>query len=237
MSESGCYIAYPASSELHRNAREFVRLMNRDNPKRQDALLACTMTLMVNETINVYLTDILITSGINDTRRKIIVTADSFLKKTARSLIKQVTKKVDAEQQRKTAEHIDSCLLSLKVSNNETIEWVAFPISESFYQKIISGHNSFLEHRSRNEKSIIIENQQAITHEMVKFLVDRLVSTINLGPILTKVIETSTKKCVQLMQSTLQKSLSAMEEDEIIRTNQHVAKMLIVDHMHNAMMP
>ncbi len=237
MSDIGYYIAYPASKELHRNARDFIRLMKEENPKRHDTLLAHTMTLLTNETIDVYLTDILSTSTLSDNRRKLVETADSFLKNTARVLIKQVSKKVNVKQQLKTAEHIDSCLLSLEGENQPSIEWVAYPISTSFYQQIISGHHDFLELNSGDEKSIIIENQKAITHEMVHFLIERLVSSINLGPVLTKVINTATNKSVQLMQSTLQKSLTAMTTDEIIKTNQQVAEMLIMGPVHHSMIP
>ena len=235
MPDVGYYIAYPAPQELQREARNFIGLMKEKNPKKQDKLLSHLMILLVNETINVYLTNIINTPGLSGTHKKLIETADSFIKKTAGVLIKQAIKKLDIEQQKKTAEHLDSCLLSLEREDRQMIDFVAYPVTKQFYQQIISGHNTFLETGSDAEKSIIIDNQKAITDQMVYFLIERLIAIINFGPILKKLINAGVEKSVQLMHSTVEKTFTAMAEDEMTKTNQHFASMLVIGPVHDSM--
>ena len=235
MSEIGYYVAYPASQELHSKFRDFIALMKQENPQRHDKLLSQIMTLLTNETLDAYLTGILNTSGLGGTQKKLIKTADAFIKKTAQALIKQVTKKMNIKEQRQTAEHFDSCLLSLEGENQQPINFIAYPISKPFYQQIISGHNTFLEQGPEDGKPIIIENQKAITNQMVFFMVERLIAIISFGPLLTKIINVGIEKSVQLTHSTLEKTFTAMTKDEMAKTNQYVATMLIMGPEHNAM--
>jgi hypothetical protein len=227
MYKTGHYIAFPCSDELRATSREFIGLMKGPSPKTQSKKVASALSLFANETIDRFLIDMVRNTNMNGAQRKLLEITDSGLKRTAHTVIKKISSKLDTQQQVRIADHLDSCLLPIERDNPHQVECVAIPITEAFNEELRGGYNKL--HTDGVDSSIrsIVKNQKVVIDCMFEFLIDRLLTILKLGAIAQKGVGVAASTCQKMMHSTTEKLLSGMSETELKVAVRNFGKMLI----------
>lgn len=221
------YVAYPSSDRLKIEARRFIGTMRVATPTTNIESLTTTLVLLVNETVDVYLFGIFQYCELSGIRKKLLEFAESTIKTTARTVIRQVAKSLDVHQQVRVAEHIDSCLLPLQRDNMPAVEWVVCPISDATFHSLNFSNVDFQDVNIDQVRNIVLKNQKVILDKMVEYIVERLISIIKLGPINRKIVRTAVDQGVLVMHSTFEKIIVKMERDELKSAARRIDEMLI----------
>lgn len=227
MSKTGYYVAYPTSEQLHKEARLFIQAMLTERPVSNTALLAQVTILFVNETIDAYLMDLLKNRELKGVRKRLLETTDSIIKKTAHTVIKQVARKLDINQQVKVARRFDSCLIPYLRNNLHDTEFVAYPISEELHQRIRADQDSCQTTDLETSRSVTTEIQKLLFDQMVAELIEKLLVSLKLSTLQHKIVRIALNKCIGITHATYEKLFSNMTEDEINGAIIHQQEMLI----------
>ena len=227
MNNGKYYVGFPTSEKLSKNANSFFELAEQRPEQKQNELLSQVLCQLSQETIDVYLMDLFKSAGVNKTQSRIINSADSIIKKTANTVIKQTTKKLDAKQQFRIAEHIKSSFLTVENVDNHKTSLIVYSVSDTMYNKLINDHDILKSDSSAISTTTIIENQTLLMDKMLENQVDSLINTIKLGPILKKIVRVAIDKCEDMMKSTHKKLVSNMSHEELVNANQHYIEMLL----------
>ncbi|MCG8669870.1 MAG: hypothetical protein MI867_10695 [Pseudomonadales bacterium] len=228
MAESGYYIAFRCSPELQQEASQFITLMKKGSPKKQDELLCSMLTFLTNETIDAYLMDLIVKSEIRGTQRNVIEKANVFIRKTAETVISKVARKLTPVQQKGIARHIESCVVFEAEDTENNSMLIGCPIDEDFYNQVVKGHSALTEQGLDAAKPVVIRNQKLLMNEVVEYLVERLVANVTLGPILQKIVRFGIDSSVKLLHTTHEKVFTKMTMEEMQRANQHFSEMLLI---------
>lgn len=225
--QNNYYVAYPSSDQLKYEARRFISSMREATPTTNLEPLVTTLRLLVNETVDVYLFDFFQYSEPNGIKKKLLELAEGTVKGTASAVIKQVAKSLDIHQQVRVAEHIDSCLLPLHRDNMAVIEWVVCPISDTTFRSLTFSHAAFHDVKIDQARNIVLQRQKILFDKMVEYIIERMITIIQLGLINRKIVRAAVDQSVGVMHSTFEKIIAKMEREELEHAARRINEMLL----------
>lgn len=227
MKDFDCYIAYPCSEQLLLDANKFTQLMSRPKPAKETELLARTLCLVSDETIDAYLVDLFRNVSLSASQSKVLDVADSAMRKTSHTLINKLAKKLDLTQQLKISEHLQSVILPLERNNLHQAEFIAFPVERVFFAELRAAYQ--LAHTDDSDATLqtIISKQKTVIDMMFQFLIDDLLNILKLGPVASKLTVFARDSCLKLMHSTTSKILSNMDKQELAAACKQFEEMTI----------
>lgn len=232
MSDTGYYLAYPASDKLRDDAAELVESVRIDKPKKNPELLTSVLTLFTEESLDIYMLDIMDVTGLSGGRRKMIEMAANTIKKTTQSVLKRVVKKLDLTQTIAMAEYIDTTRLPLVRDNTHEVWYVAVPIEESLYNKIIAGHDLFREKGVDEAMPTLITNVRELIDHAMDFYIEKPLEILQLGPILNKIVRVALDTSLKLIHSTIDKVFAKLSQEEMEKTIEYFEVLLIEGPLH-----
>lgn len=215
MSEVGWYLGFGASETLYQMNNDFRASLSSSNEKMQKEKLFELVSQFADECLNHYFVAPVERVRMNNIGRKVVNGGVSAMKKTIHVTLKQVIKKLDAEDRKKLADHINGLLLPLRESNRYPI-YVAVAIDDELRHRL----GAVVEQGKANGASSISKQYSDALCELVDIALDSYMhqplGMMNLGMVVGKVTLVATEGVRGAAQTVVRKVIPSMSDKEML---------------------
>lgn len=207
------YVAFRSSEALHQSTDGFIQRMAQGAARPEPEAIEKIMKLFIEEALHAFLIapteQAKLSSGL---RRIITLTADTVSKAT-HMVVKSTVKKLDIQQNRKTAEYMDSVRIQLDVGGEPT--WfVAFPIPDSMAEKGRRSLQQVLDGEEDRARAEVIEYFHELTDLAMQWYFERPIKLLGFGPIMRKVADMGVATTRKAMHTAVDKVVPKLHGEE-----------------------
>ncbi|MGB3623930.1 hypothetical protein FT643_19835 [Ketobacter sp. MCCC 1A13808] len=215
MSEVSWYLGFGASETLYQMNNDFRASLSSSNDKVQREKLFELVSQFADECLNQYFVTPVDQVKMNNMGRKVVNGGVSAMRKTINVTLKQVIKKLDANDRKKLADHINGLLLPLRESKRYPI-YVAVAIDDELRYRL----GAAVEQGKANGASTISKQYSEALCELVDIALDsymhKPLGMMNLGRVMGKVTSVATDGVRGAAQTVVKKVIPSMSDKEMI---------------------
>lgn len=213
MSATTTYVAFKSSDELHQATDGFIQRMNNGASRPEPQVIESIMRLFIAESLNAFLITPTEQANLSSGLRKIIgLTADTINKATS-VVIRSTVKKLNIEQNKATAEYMDT--VRIQLDDDGTHNWyVAFPLSEKMATEGRNALHLVLEGKEDEARADVIAYFHELTDLAMHWYFEQPMALLRFGPIMRKVADVGVATTRKALHSTIDRIIPKLHGEE-----------------------
>lgn len=209
------YLGFGASESLFALNQDYRASLASENDKVQAEKLYGLLSEFADECLDQYFLSPVERIQLNGVSKKIVVGGVSAIKKTIHLTLKQVIKKLSAQDRQQLADYINDMMLKLRDSTRYPT-YVAVPISDDLRKKL---HDPVVV--GRENPSAVADNYAQALCELIDVAVhaymEQPIKMLKLGMVMNKVATVASDTIKGAAHTVVKKVLHSMNDKEIVR--------------------
>ena len=215
MSETRWYLGFGASQTLFQLNEDYKASLTGSSDKEQAKRLQELLTCFADECLNQYFIVPVEKVKVNPVGRKIVFGGVSAIKKTIHLTLKQVIKKMSAQDRAQMAEYINNLLLPLRESSRYPT-YVALEISDNLRNRL---GQAVTEGRNQSPSEVSNDYSDALC-ELIEVALDgymnRPLGMMKLGRVMNKITSVASDTICSAAQTIVKKVIGSMSDKEMM---------------------
>ena len=207
------YVAFRSSEALHTGTDGFIQRMNGGAVRPEPETIEKIMKLFIEEALQAFLITPTEQAQLSGGLKRIIqLTADTVSKAT-HVVIKSTAKKLDIEQNRRTAEYMETVRIQLE-EDGELVWHVAFPLPPQMADKGRRALNMVLDGQEDAGRRDVIEYFHDLTDIAMVWYFERPIELLGFGPIMRKVANVGVATTRKAMHSAIDRVVPKLHGEQ-----------------------
>lgn len=208
------YLGFGASEALFGLNEAYRASLNSEPEKVQAQRLYDLLSTFADECLDQYFLSPMESIQLNGVGKKVVTGGVSAIKGTIHLTLKQVTKKLSAEDRQQLADYINSLMLQLRETKRFPT-FVAVPISHDLRRRL--GEPA---EKGRADPSAVVDAYSAALCELIEVAIDAYINTpirmLKMGVVLNKIATLASDSIRGAAQMVVRKVLHSMSDREIL---------------------
>ena len=226
MSSTTTYVAFRSSTELFELTDGFIKRMREGSRKPEPQTIERIMKLFIEEALNAFFIQPTEQAGLSGGLQRIVnLTADTIGKAT-HVVVKSTAKKLDIEQNRRTADYMESIRKQLDI-NGETLWHVAFPISDSMADKGRTGLQLAIDGDDKAAIPMMVEFFHELTDTALHWYFEEPMKLLGFGPIMRKVANVGVATTRKASHTAVDKIIPKLHGEELAVSARYSLGLLV----------
>lgn len=215
MSETRWYLGFGASEQLFQLNKDYHASLTTSSDKVQAEKLLALLSRFTDECLDQYFIAPIEQVKINSVGKKIVTSGVSAIKKTIHLTLKQVVKKMSAEDRKHMADYIDDMLMPLRESKRFPI-YVAVPVTDELRNKLTSavqeGKNNGVDAISQQYSDALCE----LIEVALNTYMNEPLGMMKLGRVMAKITSVASDTIRSAAQTVVRKVIPSLSEKEMM---------------------
>lgn len=209
------YLGFGASESLYKMNQDYRMSLSNDSEKVQTEKLYNLLSEFADECLDQYFLSPIERIQLNGVGKKIVVGGVSAIKKTIHLTLKQVTKKMSAQDRQQLADYINGLMMPLRESQRYPT-YVAVPISDELRSSLREPVE-----KGRDNPSRVADAYSAALCELIDVAVDAYMNTpirmLKMGMVLNKISTVAADAIKGAAHTVVKKVLHSMNDKEMVQ--------------------
>ena len=226
MSSTTTYVAFQSSTELFEVTDGFIKRMQEGSRKPEPQTIERVMQLFIEEALNAFFIQPTEQAGLSGGLKRIVnLTADTIGKAT-HVVVKSTVKKLDIEQNLRTADYMESIRKELPVDGD--MRWhVAFPISDSMAEKGRKGLQLAIDGQDKAAIPLMVEFFHELTDTALHWYFEEPMKVLGFGPIMRKVANVGVATTRKASHTAVDKIIPKLHGEELAESARYSIGLMI----------
>ena len=209
------YLGFGASEALYQLNLDYRASLNGADEKTQNEKLYELLSRFADDCLDQYFLSPIERIQLNGVGKKVVLGGVSAIKKTIHLTLKQVIKKLSADDRRQLADYIDGMLVSLRESRRFPT-YVAVPISTELREKL----RTPVEQGRKDKPSAVADQYAAAVCELIDVAIEAYmkqpIHMLKMGMVLNKIATVASNTIHGAAQTVVKKVLHSMSDKEML---------------------
>lgn len=207
------YLGFGASESLYKMNQDYRESLAKDNEKVQSEKLYDLLSVFADECLDQYFLSPIERIQLNGVGRKVVMGGVSAIKKTIHLTLKQVIKKLTAQDRQQLADYINGLMMPLRESRRFPT-FVAVPISDDLRRRLRDPVD-----KGKDNPAAVADAYSAAMCELIEVAIEAYMNTpirmLKMGMVMNKIATVASDTVRGAAQAVVKKVLHSMSDKEM----------------------
>lgn len=224
---STTYIAFASSEHLHTTTDGFIHRMAQNSPRPEPQTIETIMVSFLDEALEAFFVQPQEFLGLSSGMRRIVNMTVDTISKATRMVVTRTARKMDLEQNRASAEYMDTMRLCHTDADGNETWYIAFPIEERLREQgdaaIASARNGY----TRSARDQMTEFLLALTDVGLYWYFEEPMKLMKFGPVVQRAVNMGVETTRKATKSTIRKVFPKLEDEQLSAAADYIEALML----------
>lgn len=224
---STIYIAFPSSEHLHTTTDGFIQRMAESSARPEPQTIETIMVLFLEEALDAFFVQPQDFLGLSPGMKRIVnVTVDTIAKAT-KMVVTRTARKLDLEQNRESANYMDTMRLCQPRADGEECWYIAFPIEQQLCEQAEAAITAARKGYTQSARDQMTEVLLAITDVGLYWYFEQPMKLMGFGPVLQRAVNMGVETTRKATKSTIRKVFPKLDDQQLQAAADYIENLML----------
>lgn len=221
------YIVFASSEHLHTTTDGFIQRMAQDAPPTEPETIETIMVSFLDEALQAFFVQPQDFIGLSGGMRRIINMTVDTISKATRMVVTRTARKMDLEQNRASAQYMETMRLCHTNEAGEDIWYIAFPITEALREQGDAAIAAARQGYTQSARDQMTDFLLALTDIGLYWYFEEPMKLMKFGPVIQRAVNMGVETTRKATKSAISKVFPKMDDEQLYAAADYIEALML----------